>query len=188
MRAHSSRSSTLLSLPFEDFTSTSLFLCPVFPQKRKPLIQKPFWEGFLFPSARMKSASAAHEKFREGQWHHHGHTANQRNSPTLALFIVNCFLSLSFRDNWVESSVWPDIMWFYSRDQATYYLKETLESDLWVFLSTSPSTTTLMGTQLLLLKERWMHGFALSNSELGQLFVMCFNMHVYVQSGRHWVL
>lgn len=37
-------------------------------------------------------------------------------SPTWALFIMNCFFSLSFRDNWMENSVWLDIMWFDSRD------------------------------------------------------------------------
>lgn len=39
----------------------------------------------------------------EGQWHHHGYTATQRDSPTLAFGLsilnMNCFFSLTFRNN-----------------------------------------------------------------------------------------
>lgn len=166
----------LLSLPFQDITSTFLLRSCLPLEEKITVIEKPLWEGFLFPGAHIKSVSPAPEKFREGQWHHHGHTANPRDSPTLALRLsilsTNCFFSLTFRNNWMGRSVWSDIMWFCSREPATYlwliikpnYLKETSESDLWVF--------------------PWELAFFPFNQFI---FALHFDIPVYIQSGRHWV-
>lgn len=60
-------------------------------------IQKPLWEASFFLGAHVKSASAAHEKCREGHCHHHGHTADQGDSPTLAFGLLSFEHELLFQ-------------------------------------------------------------------------------------------